>query len=509
MKKIILLMALFVLLSFLQSCKREQITNNQDFDSTVSESNENYSVHSYEEKDIPDVLQQITATSKQSLSTLTGKTGSGNFSIDTQNVIGMVDSLGNTTYALRMNVRSAPRNTLYNLIVGKRVDGTEMPPSVMEYVMDDDYFLDRIEGIKKKEGYHREITYYSFAAFAGTFASTAKTNYGPSPCGTLQYDQSNRPKASASGASGSGGSGGPKEGAPATGNFNSVGYVTISIPTVVVGGKGGRTGTVEGGKGCFCGWAPQAMKGSRPTLKSGDCLNGEFLVPINEHDEHVHLDDEANNPCVKKILGELQRKDLKNLYVVPDVGGLSGTGHLAQGILRLFDKMENLDLVFKVDEAGPGKNATTTVKSGRGNASILVVLDDDFVRNATQLAFARTVIHESVHAYLRYATSKYAASDTAILLAEYQKKYDASLNMSHHQYMAQFAEAMGKSLSVWDNNQQSSSYYTNLAWSWGMINSDAYKLLSQTQKNNIVAANIAEGSAVAGSSKNAKGIKCR
>jgi len=38
-------------------------------------------------------------------------------------------------------------------------------------------------------------------------------------------------------------------------------------------------------------------------------------------------------------------------------------------------------------------------------------LDDDYVRNATQLSIARTVIHESIHAFIGFILKENRTSD--------------------------------------------------------------------------------------------------
>ena len=221
----------------------------------------------------------------------------------------------------------------------------------------------------------------------------------------------------------------------------------------------------------------------------------------------VKFGNQNTNPCVGRILKKLQEKDLKKL-TVPNIGGLSGTSHLSEGILRLFDKMDNLDLIFEIDEAGTNKNATTRVRAGFGAPTIVITLDEEFVKNATQLGIARTIIHESVHAFLLYATGKYSTSETAEILKVYREKYDNSLDIAHHKYMTQFAEAIGKSLSVWDNNQLGEEYYNNLAWSGGMITSEEFDELKTDQQNAIKDANEAEGNANQKSKTNAKGKRC-
>lgn len=222
--------------------------------------------------------------------------------------------------------------------------------------------------------------------------------------------------------------------------------------------------------------------------------------------------DVANNPCVNEILTKLQQKDMQRL-TVPDIGGLAGIGHLSQGILDLFDKSGDYDLTFKVAEAGSDgngnpRNASTIGTSDRqGGFNFTVTLDDDYVRNATQLAIARTIIHESMHAYLGYVLQKNFLSDTARLLREYSNRFNDA-NITEHTFIAEYVEAIGHSLSVWANDVHNLEYYQNLAWSGGLIGTEAFNRLSDEKQRAIRNANRAEGDAVNRANRNARGTKC-
>jgi hypothetical protein len=82
-------------------------------------------------------------------------------------------------------------------------------------------------------------------------------------------------------------------------------------------------------------------------------------------------------------------------------------------------------------------------------------------------------------------------------------------NLSEHQFVAQYVDAISMSLSVWDNNQQSMNYYKKLSWA-GLESSSAYQ--AQPNKNEIQSAITNEiQSAITNESNgynNAKGIKC-
>ncbi|MDO6809327.1 hypothetical protein Q4603_11920 [Zobellia galactanivorans] len=392
---------------------------------------------------------------------------------------------------------------------------------MLRYEVDESYYPTYSSSDRKEAPFRGDIAYYGLGSFASS--STSGKEAARVPCGSISVagTSGNNSNGSSGSGSGGGGSSTSTEGDNYT-NISTPSYVYVAIdsapsttpkltPSVEVGiGTWPETEHKADPKGAGEGPCAEAYKAPGGACKylGSDCPEEELVFPINEAEDHVHLEDEVNNPCVKNILQKLQRKNMKKL-TVPEIGGLDGTGHLSQGILDLFDGFDNLDLTFKIDEAGTNKNAFTETNVSGGNVGIFVTLDEEFVENGTQLAIARTIIHESVHAYLEYVTGNYSQSETAILLNEYRKQNDGSKNIAQHQFMSEFAEAIGASLSVWDNNSQSPEYYNYLAWSGDMTKSDTFKGLEANVQKAIVSANIAEGSAISGSTNNAKGKKCK
>ena len=63
------------------------------------------------------------------------------------------------------------------------------------------------------------------------------------------------------------------------------------------------------------------------------------------------------------------------------------------------------------------------------------------------------------------------------VLSEYYKKYNNDNNLTQHNFMSQFVEALAYSLSAYDFHKQDMSYYEAMSWG-GLESSDAYKALS-------------------------------
>ncbi|WP_335967008.1 hypothetical protein [Galbibacter sp. PAP.153] len=242
-----------------------------------------------------------------------------------------------------------------------------------------------------------------------------------------------------------------------------------------------------------------------PNLNHGSGSSG------SNHPKDVIVDSSAS-PCIDGIIGQLKLKD-KHVSVVPDILGSEGASHLSQIILDIFDNSDKYMIKFLVKEAGTdsngaAKNAQTLRESdGNGGFIMTITIDDDYIKNATKLALARTIIHESLHAYLGYVLQNNYTSNTASLLHTYYSKYGNG-NIAEHTFMSQYVEALGYSLAAWDNHKQSQEYYNNLAWSGGLLSTDAYNKLSGSKKTAILNANRAEGNAIYKSTSQAKGIRC-
>ena len=138
------------------------------------------------------------------------------------------------------------------------------------------------------------------------------------------------------------------------------------------------------------------------------------------------------------------------------------------------------------------------------------MLDEDYVENATSLAIARTIIHESIHAFLSYAYHEDTENEAtfSILFDNYTRIQGYNTNDAQHELMYQFTEALGESLSSWDGHRLNDEYYENLAWSGDMLKTDAFDRLSNERQQAIKDANRAEGNAVQNATSKAKGEKC-
>ncbi len=194
---------------------------------------------------------------------------------------------------------------------------------------------------------------------------------------------------------------------------------------------------------------------------------------VKVEDERVI--DNTKNPCVSNIINILKRKDIRGT-LVPD---LTKKSHLSQSIIAIFNSSRKYHLTYSIgqlDHLGQGVNANT--------ATYKVTLDVDMVKEATQLSIARTIIHESLHAFFHYTLKTKFESPISILLMEYFRKNYNKGNLTEHQFMTQYVEAIAYSLSAYDGHRQNFEYYKSLSWG-GLEATNAYKSIPINKRNKI------------------------
>ncbi|PHQ29699.1 hypothetical protein [Leeuwenhoekiella nanhaiensis] len=192
--------------------------------------------------------------------------------------------------------------------------------------------------------------------------------------------------------------------------------------------------------------------------------------------------------------------------------------NLAGHILDIFNSSNKYNLIFDaaylpLNSAGQKRNAMTTPERDPNNPYIInfrITLDKGLINNATDLAIARTIIHESLHAYLSYKYQDQPFSDLSSSLRKLLEASGFSSDKAQHNLMSQeFVNAISNSLANWDNNQINPNYYDYLSWSGAMLASPAYQSLSTDFQKNVFDANVAEGDAQNSFTSKAKGSVCQ
>jgi hypothetical protein len=169
-------------------------------------------------------------------------------------------------------------------------------------------------------------------------------------------------------------------------------------------------------------------------------------------------------------------------------------------ILQLFDNNENYGLKFKmevIDDRPNGRktNATThTEINPNGSKMAVITFNTNYVDTATDLALARTAIHELLHAYMNYATRNRDPNTTIAQMIDLVlgQTFAPPSSLQHEVMARQLIGAMAGSLAQWDNSQQAAIEYKRLAWSGGMRDSDVFESLDPNEKLAIIAVDQVE-----------------
>lgn len=252
-------------------------------------------------------------------------------------------------------------------------------------------------------------------------------------------------------------------------------------------------------------------------LKNNNCseeakefgaLAKEAIVAGSEVDYQNKIIYTAAVPeCTKDMIKELLNDNtFLDLGDMPDF--VKQELNLSGYILNLFENSDNYNLIFDakpnmVNQDNIPVNANTDVEDRDPNNpykhTFRITLNSDYIENGTDLALARTIIHESLHAYFKYIYQDQITSNLGMALNYlFSTEGYNDPNAVHHKLMTQqFVESIANSLENWDNNSLTdNNYYYYISWSGGMLNSTVFDALDEIIQGNIESANFAEGDAI-------------
>src|SRR5690606_4067887 len=129
---------------------------------------------------------------------------------------------------------------------------------------------------------------------------------------------------------------------------------------------------------------------------------------------------------------------------------------------------------YKVGEIDGNGQTSPAELDSEGVYQVTVTISENLVVNGTKLALIKTILHESIHAYLRYVAKQYPLLFTdpdgefSTLVAgwqEYQNNNDA-----HHLYMAELVSEMALNVSNFIQEKygypaSTTEYYEAVCWS--------------------------------------------
>jgi hypothetical protein len=266
-------------------------------------------------------------------------------------------------------------------------------------------------------------------------------------------------------------------------NYTGSNGVVVVMPSYLVAqttctGSGGYNPT--GGQGT--GDRGEYYDYERPT-----CCDDPITAPPRDLPDYdpptipspATIINQLTNPCAIDIFKELS-KGSRNLTDLSGLGGLD----IFPGMLDLFQQSGKFDYRIQNGNIDPRLGGKTDPING----IMVITLSNDYLNKATSLSIARTIIHETVHAYLQKQLLRSTRTDLNIfeLLQEYFKKYPDKGDYQHAT-MSQLLLGMTVSLYNWDKKSGPTGgslpfdYYYKLSFG-GLIKDGTTDLLEEAQQ---------------------------
>ncbi|WP_425659329.1 hypothetical protein [Tenacibaculum ascidiaceicola] len=249
-------------------------------------------------------------------------------------------------------------------------------------------------------------------------------------------------------------------------------YCTQELDEVVV------SGNTSGGSAPvdyildFSGTGPDDGSSGDPNTSMGwDYGDGGGGTLSNTTEDQII--NKLTNKCAKTIFSELENGIFENDPIKPEVQVTTENFtklNFSESILKLFDDSSKTH--YTIQNGATNGSAATTLGA-------TTTISDNYLSNATKLSIARTMIHESVHAYINALYSNVIQFNSFTFrqkIEEYAKNngYTIGTNRFHHEFMGQYVNAMAYSLYEWDMRYGSGKGKTNITKPDDLLGWDYY-----------------------------------
>jgi hypothetical protein len=212
-----------------------------------------------------------------------------------------------------------------------------------------------------------------------------------------------------------------------------------------------------------------------PTSGSGNCSTTTIEEDDQKDDFTDKIDTSQLSDCFKNVLKLLEEID--NNCVANTIQDFSG---------------DTPGFNWKVkDGSAGGNNAQTNSNYDRASDRVTTEFNTSNFTSGSDLAVAKTLLHESVHAYILayFATEQNASKSYSQYVDDYYSSKRPDLNETQHNEMVRsFAGSIATLLQQYGQNQGynlSYQYYNDLAWG-GLHETKAFKALSLVDKERIL-----------------------
>ncbi|MEM1003723.1 MAG: hypothetical protein AAGH46_13845, partial [Bacteroidota bacterium] len=186
------------------------------------------------------------------------------------------------------------------------------------------------------------------------------------------------------------------------------------------------------------------------------------------------IDDNSLKPCMKTVLNEL-------------IGLKAAPGSI---LMRFDSQIGQTSFDWKVVDGALAPHINAITSSVLTNGYATTVFDSKKQVNATELSVARTILHESVHAFLviEFRTTPGAfAKKYGELMKDYNTTKRGFNQLQHEEFTRQFIKYIGGALESYGLSKgynYSRQFYNDLAWG-GLEDTDAFQNLSSSERRRI------------------------
>lgn len=218
-----------------------------------------------------------------------------------------------------------------------------------------------------------------------------------------------------------------------------------------------------------------------PDEPDGLPRTGGTTSPTYPEDEVVQIVNALTDPCASLVFNQLHLlsmdHNLPPKISFDTINGLETDLHFTEAILNVFNDSQKFDYFVQEDQSMSSYQTGATDPSAVWNAitekyEITSTFNPEYFKDATDLSIARTIIHESVHAFLIYHVKNEPIGDIKDALTAYIESNGLSNqvnNVLHHNFMSQFVNSIAYNLYLWDSHHGSGGnlgwqYYHDMAW---------------------------------------------
>jgi len=177
------------------------------------------------------------------------------------------------------------------------------------------------------------------------------------------------------------------------------------------------------------------------TPDGGGCSTCEYDPPIIVRPGIIN--NLKNQPCASDVFKEIKKSKINN-------DNEKGDFNIVDEVMKIFNESTKYDYI--IVNSDDGNSTTGKFNRDTKTTEITVNLNNDYLSRASQLSIARTIIHESLHAYFVYKlqSDQQFFINFELKYSEFRRKRNPNDNRGQHELMGEYVDMMAYGLKSWD-----------------------------------------------------------